>query len=171
MEEISREYYLALAGHKAAPVLTPILLKYAHLSSAEAVSLAREGMDAASNGNERNQLRALLEWIVDKSVRDQLASIEEKVLEWEGKAMVTLPSGEAIQFERSSIEMANESDRPRLLAIAAARETLMQDELAPMRQQMLHREQEIVASLGISDGYNSTWEELSGIDLGALRRQ
>ena len=171
MEEISREYYLALAGHKAAPVLTPILQKYAHLSSAEAVALAREGMDAAANGNDRNQLRALLEWVVDKSVRDQLAAIEEKVLAWEGNTMVKLPSGEAIQFERSSIEMANEQDRVRLLAIAAARETLMQNELAPMRQEMLHREQEIVSALGISEGYNATWEELSGIDLGALRRQ
>ena len=171
MEEISREYYLALAGHKAAPVLSPILQKYAHLSSAEAVALAKDGMDAASNGDERNQLRALLEWIVDKSVRDQLASVEEKVMEWEGKAMVKLPSGEAIQFERSSIEMANESDRLRRLAIASSRDSLMQDELAPMRQEMLHREQEIVTALGISEGYNSTWEELSGIDLGALRRQ
>jgi hypothetical protein len=171
MEEISREYYLALAGHKAAPVLSPILQKYAHLSSAEAVALAKEGMDAASNGDERNQLRALLEWVVDKSVRDQLASVEEKVMEWEGKAMVRLPSGEAIQFERSSIEMANESDRLRRLAIASSRDSLMQGELSPMRQEMLHREQEIVTALGISEGYNSTWEELSGVDLGALRRQ
>jgi hypothetical protein len=171
MEEITREYYLALAGHKAAPALTAILQKYAYLSSPEAVALAREGFENASNGEQRNQLRALLEWVVDKSVRDRLASIEERVMEWEGKAMVTLPTGDAVQFERSSIEMANESDRARRLAIASARDSLMEGELAPMRQEMLHTELEMITALGISEGYNSTWEELSGIDLGALRRQ
>ena len=98
MEEITREYYLALAGHKAAPALTPILQKYAYLSSSEAIALARAGFESASNGEQRNQMRALLEWIVDKSVRDRLASVEEKVMEWEGKAMVKLPTGEAVQF-------------------------------------------------------------------------
>ena len=171
MEEISREYYLALAGHKAAPVLTPIFRKYAHLSSAEAIALVRRALESAENGNQRNQVRSLLEWIVDKSVRDQLSSLEEKVLEWEGSSTVKLPTGEGIQFERATIEMANESDRARRLAIAAARNTLMMGELSPMRQEMLHREQEMVIGLGISDGYNATWEELSGIDLGALRRQ
>jgi hypothetical protein len=171
MEEISREYYLALAGHKPAPVLTPIFRKFAHLSSSDAVRLARQALESAANGDERNRARALLEWIVDKSVRDELASLEEKVLEWEGNSMVKVATGEAIQYERASIEMANESDRRRRLAIAAARDTLMQNELAPMRQEMLQREQELVIGLGISEGYNATWEELSGIDLGALRRQ
>lgn len=171
MEEISREYYLALAGHKAAPALTPIFKKFGHLSSSEAIGLARQALESAANGDERNRARTLLEWIVDKSVRDQLSSLEEKVLEWEGSSLVKLPTGEAIQFERSTIEMANESDRARRLAIAAARNSLMLDELGPMRQEMLHREQELVTGLGISEGYNSTWEELSGIDLGALRRQ
>ena len=171
MEEISREYYLALAGHKAAPVLTPILEKYSYLSSSEAIGLAREALDSAANSEEHNQIRALLEWTVDKSVRDQLASVEEKVLAWEGNAVVKLATGEAIQFERATIEMANESDRTRRLAIASARNTLMEGELAPMRQEMLHREQELVIGLGISEGYTATWEELSGIDLGGLRRQ
>ena len=171
MEEISREYYLALAGLKGAPELTPILKKYAHLSSPDAIALAREGLESARNGAERDQMRALLEWIVDKTVRDQLAGVEEKVMAWEGSAMVKLPTGEAVQFERAAIEMANEGDRARRLAIAAARDKLMENELAPMRQEMLHREQELVIGLGISDGYNSTWEELSGIDLGALRSQ
>lgn len=170
-EEISREYYLALAGHKAAPELTPILRKYAYLSSPEAIALARAALDSAANGAEQDRVRALLQWIVEKSVRDQLAPLEEKVMGWEGTAMVKLRTGESLQFERSTIEMANEADRPRRLAIATARNDLMQDELAPMRQEMLHREQELVIKLGISDGYNATWEELSGIDLGALRRQ
>ena len=73
---------------------------------APGLQLAREGFESASNGEQRNQMRALLEWIVDKSVRDRLASVEEKVMEWEGKAMVKLPTGEAVQYERSSIEMA-----------------------------------------------------------------
>ena len=171
MEEISREYYLSLAGHKGAPELTPILKKYAHLSSTDAIALARVGLENARNGAERDQMRALLEWIVDKTVRDQLAGVEEKVLAWEGSAMVKIATGEAIQFERTTIEMANEGDRARRLAIASARDKVMENELAPMRQEMLHREQELVIGLGISDGYNSTWEELSGIDLGALRRQ
>ena len=171
MEEISREYYLALAGHKPAPQLTPIVTKYSYLSSPEAIALARDALDSAANGEEHNRVRALLEWIVDKSVRDQLASVEEKVLAWEGNAMVKLATGEAVQFERTAIEMANESDRARRLAIATARNRLMESELVPMRQEMLHREQELVTGLGISEGYNTTWEELSGIDLGALRRQ
>ena len=171
MEEISREYYLALAGHKAAPVLTPIFRKYEHVSGADAIALTREALESAANGAERSRVRALLEWMVDKSVRDQMSALEEQVMAWEGKAMVKLPAGDAIQFERSTIEMANEQDRVRRLAIASARDTLMLDELSPMRQEMLHREQEIVTGLGIADGYNTTWEELSGIDLGALRRQ
>lgn len=171
MEEISREYYLALSGHKPAPVLTPIFQKYLHLSSSEAIGLARAALESSANGDERSQVRALLEWIVDKSVRDTMSALEEQVLAWEGSSMVKIAGGEAIQFERATIEMANESDRSRRLAIASARDALMLAELAPMRQEMLHREQELVIGLGISESYNATWEELSGIDLGGLRRQ
>jgi hypothetical protein len=90
---------------------------------------------------------------------------------WEASAMVKLPDGSAIQFERTPIEIANSKDRAKRQAIYQARATLVESELAPLRRERFQRERDIIERLELADGYNATWELISGISLTDLRSQ
>jgi hypothetical protein len=67
-----------------------------------------------------------------------------------------------------AIELANSTDRRERAEIEAARATLVGRELAPIRRERFQRERDITESLGLANGYNTTWELLSGVSLGGL---
>jgi len=172
MEELTREFFLSTAGHKAAAELQPIYARYADILGADALGMTVELFRAAAPGSEeQRQTRILLEWLVDSLVGRELAVLDERELAWEGTAMIALPDGSKMQFERAPIEMANSVDRDYRLAVEAARARLLESELTPIRRERFHREREIVERLGLADGYNATWELLSGVSLTALRAQ
>lgn len=172
MEEITREYYLSTAGLKPKADLQPIYDRYEEILSAEALQMLLETFRAApQNSEEQRQARILLEWLADSQAGRELAELEERELAWEASALVSLPDGSRMQFERTPIEMANSTDRSRRLMIEAARAALVSAELAPLRRERFQREREIIEQLGLSHGYNATWELLTGIDLGTLSSQ
>lgn len=172
MEEITREYYLSTAGLKSTAELRSVYERYEAILSPEAVAMTLDAFRAAPQDTEAwRQTRILLEWLADSQAGRELAALEERELAWEGSALVPLPDGSKMQFERTPIEMANSADRARRLAIEEARATLVAAELAPLRRERFQREREIIERLGLGDGYNATWEMLSGIEIGTLRAQ
>lgn len=169
-EEISREYYLAASGHKPTAELQPIYKRYAEIMSPESLALALEAFKGATPGTEElRQTRLLLEWQADSQSARELAPLDEREIAWEASALVTLAHGTTVQYERAPIEMANSADRALRLAIETARSTLVEAELAPLRRERFQREREIIERLELADGYNATWELLSGISLTELR--
>ena len=171
-EEISREYYLAAAGLKPTAELQPIYAKYAAIMSADALGMTLEAFRAATPGSEdHRQTRILLEWLASLQSGRELAPLEEREIAWEASAMVRLPDGTRVQFERVPIEVANASDRARRTTIFDARNRLVESELAPMRREKFQRERDIIERLDLADGYNATWELLSGVSLEGLRAQ
>ena len=171
-EEISREYYLGLAGHKPAPVLQPIYEKHASLMTPDALAMTRDAFTQAAPGSEEHrQARTLLEWHAGLVVDQKLAPLDERQMAWEATAQVPVPGEGSIQFERVAIEIGNETDRRRRLAIHDARNKVVAAELAPMRLERIQREREMIEALDIADGYKATWEALSGISLEELRAQ
>ena len=171
-QEITREYYLGLAGHKPAPVLQPIYDKHAALMSPDVLAMTRDAFMAAPKASEeQRQTRVLLEWVASLNVERTLAPLDEQQMAWEASAMVPVDGRAAVQFERCAIEIGNETDRARRKALYDARCTVVEAELAPMRRERLERERDLVESLDLADGYNATWEALSGISLGDLRAQ
>ena len=171
-EEISREYYLAAAGLKPTAELQPIYAKYAAIMSADALAMTLEAFRGATPGSEEHrQTRILLEWLASLQSSRELAPLEEREIAWEASAMVRLPDGSSVQFERVPIEVANSADRAHRLTVYDARNTLVAAELAPMRREKFQRERDIIERLDLADGYNATWELLSGVSLQDLRAQ
>ena len=171
-EEISREYYLAHSGHKQSAELQPIYEKHATILGPEALSMVLELFRAAPPESEdRRGLRLLADWLAEAQSARVLASVDEREIAWEGSAVVRLPDGGALQYQRVAIQLANTPDARERHQIERARAALVQSELAPLRRDRFQRERDITEDLGLADGYNATFELLSGIDLAALRAE
>jgi hypothetical protein len=172
MQEISREYYLALGGLKPMAELQPIYEKHCGIMNPDALEMTLEAFRAATPGKEHYvRTRMLLEWLVGLQSMRQLAPLDEREMAWETSAMATLADGSKIQFERVPIEIANAADRAHRLEIYHARSRLVEAELAPMRRDRFARERDIIEGLGLASGYNATWELIAGISLTDLRAQ
>ena len=170
MEEISREYYLAHSGQKASPELQPLYEKYAAIVGSEALAVVVEMFAASAPGSEDHRgLRILADWLVDSQSGRELAALEEREIAWEGNAVVRLPDGRDMQYQRVAIELANTADTRERHVIETERAKVVQRELAPIRRERFQREREITERLELADGYNATFEKLSGIDLAGLR--
>jgi hypothetical protein len=171
-EEISREYYLAGSGLKPTAELQPIYSRYAAIMSADSLALATEAFRGATEGSEdHRRARILLEWQAESQSARELAPLDEREIEWEGAAMVTMADGTVVPYERAPIDMANSTDRAFRLGLEKARGELVERELAPLRRERFQRERDVTERLGLADGYNATWELLTGISLGTLRAQ
>jgi hypothetical protein len=172
MEEISREYYLAGAGLKSTADLQPIYKRHTAVTGREALAFMRERFrQTEGSSEEHRQARILLEWLAELQSSRDLAPLEEREIAWEGSAIVTLEDGREVEFQRSAIEIANLPDRRDRVAIENARNAALANGLAPIRRERFERERIIIEQLDLADGYNATFEALSGIDLGGLAAQ
>lgn len=172
MEELSREYYLAHSGHKASAELQPVYEKYAAILGPDALQMVLELFRAAPPGSEEFRgTRLLADWLAESQSARELAPLDEREIAWEGTAAVRLADGREMQYQRVAIEIANTADMRERHAIEAARAKLVQAELAPMRRERFQRERDITEGLDLADGYNASFELLSGVDLAALRAE
>jgi hypothetical protein len=104
--------------------------------------------------------------VVENRVGRAVAVLDDRLHAWESRAVVTLPDGETLPYQRASIAIANEANRARRLAIDAARRAVL-GEPAAIRRERLLTERELLASLGMGDVV-ATRCALSGIPLDAL---
>ncbi len=172
MQELSLEFYESLSGLKGEAQIQRVYAKYRAIFSEDALDAAREMFAGSAEGSdERRSARILLDWQVESRSGQQLASLDEREIEWEGEALVRLPDGREIPFQRVAIDIANSQDREERAMIEKARVTVVERDLAPLKRERIQRERDITESVGIAPGYNATWELLSGISLGALREE
>ncbi|MGH9419459.1 MAG: hypothetical protein ACRD3J_05755, partial [Thermoanaerobaculia bacterium] len=97
-----------------------------------------------------------------------LAELDEREIEWERNAVITTDDGRQVQYQAAAIEIANEKDRVKRIALDDARAVLVENEHAPLRLERIQREKSFIESLGIASSYNSAFEEISGVSLEAL---
>lgn len=183
LEAISAEYHAAYAGLKPQPAIQPIYDKHAAAFGDEAFEQALElfrktaratstsAFGESSDAATLRSARLLLDWLLESRVGRELAALDEREIAWENSAVITLADGEQEPYQRVSITLGNTRDARRRHAIDDARAALVLAELAPMRQEKLEREHEVVQGLGIAPTYNATWEALSGISLAGLRKE
>ena len=172
MEELSLELYEAYSGLKGTAELQPIYHRHREILGEDALELTREAfLGSAEGSDERRSARVLLDWQMDSQSNRQLASLDEREIAWEGDAVVRAADGREIPYQRTSIELGNSTDRHERAAIEKARAALVDKELAPIKRERVQRERDIVESIGLADGYNATWELLSGISLDGLRAE
>jgi hypothetical protein len=169
MEAISREGYLALAGHKKTAEFQPIYKQFEAILGADALELTLEAFRSAPEGSDdKRSAQWLLEWEIESQASKPLAALDEREIAWENSAVVRSPDGRVIQYQAAPIEIANTQDRKLRLALDAARAALVEKEHAPLRRERLEREKEYIESLGVADDYNSSFEAVTGISLAAL---
>jgi hypothetical protein len=169
MEAVSREYYLAHAGLKDTAELQPIYERHAELLGRDALAFVRElFQDAVPASEEQRSARMLLEWQVESQTQRALASLDEREIAWESRAVARLEDGRRVPYQRLAIEIGNAQDRAERLMLERARAELVGRELAPLRRERFEREQELVQALEIAPGYTATVSRVSGIDIPAL---
>lgn len=169
LEELSREMYAAQAGFKATAELQAIYARHTSILGDDALAMVREAFLGSADGSEeRRSARLLLDWLADLRAQRALAEHDEREIAWEASAMLTLPGGRRLEYQRAAIEMANTEDRPERLLIERGRATLVARELAPLRRERFEREKDVIESLEIAPGYNATFTALSGIALPSL---
>jgi hypothetical protein len=169
MEAISREGYLALAGHKKTAEYQPIYQQYERILGADALELTLEAFRSAPEGSDdKRSARLLLEWEIESQASKPLAALDEREIAWENSAIIRSPDGRVIQYQAAPIEIANTQDRKLRLALDSARADLVEKEHSPLRRERLEREKEYIESLGVADDYNSSFEGVTGISLAAL---
>ena len=169
MEAISREGYLALAGHKKTAEYQPIYQKYARILGTDALELMLEAFRSATEGSDdKRSAQWLLEWEIESQASKPLAALDEREIAWENSAVIRSPDGRVIQYQAAPIEIANTKDRKLRLALDSARADLVEKEHSPLRRERLEREKEYIESLGVADNYNSSFEAVTGISLAAL---
>jgi len=168
-EEISRESYLAHAGHKLLAELTPIYERHAAILGRDALDFTL-GLfrDSVKGTEEHRSARYLLEWQIESQAGRSLAALDEAEIELESSAYVQTADGRQVQYQAAAIEIANETDRPSRLALDDARAKLVEHEHAPLRMERLQREKEFIESLDIASSYNASFEEITGISLAGL---
>lgn len=172
MQEISREYYLAHSGQKPTAELQPIYARHASVLGPDALEVTLEAFQGAAEGSEdRRSARLLLDWQAESQSSRQLAPLDEREIAWEASAVVNLPDGRQIAYEALPIEVANMTDAGERHMVEKARATLVERELAPIRQEKFQRERDITEQLGLASNYNATFELLSGVSLGGLRAE
>jgi hypothetical protein len=171
-EELSREFYESLSGLKAEAQIQPLYEKYRAIFSEDSLEITREAFLGTTDGTEEHRsARLLLDWQVESHSSRQLASLDEREIAWEGDAVVQLADGRQIPYQRTSIELGNSTDRHERAMIEVARAKLVERELAPIKKERFQRERDITEAIGVANGYNATWELLSGISLSGLRAE
>jgi hypothetical protein len=172
MQDISREYYLAHSGQKPTAELQPVYEKHAAILGPDALAMVLEQFRAAPPASEEHRgLRLLTDWLAEAQSSRVLAPLDEREITWEGNAVVRLADGREMEYQRVAIELANTTDARERHAIEKARAGVVERELAPLRRERFQRERHITEDLGLADGYNASFELLSGIDLNALRAE
>jgi hypothetical protein len=170
MQELSREFYESLSGLKSEAQLQRVYEQHRAIFSADALDVAREMFEGSAEGSAaRRSARILLDWQVESRSGRELASLDEREIEWESDTIIRLADGREIPFQRVAIDIGNSTDRAERAMIETARAAVVQRELAPLKRERIQRERDITESIGLASGYNATWELLSGISLTALR--
>lgn len=168
-EELSREYYLHLAGRKPDLELEPIYAGYADLFTREAVGWLRERVADAADRDERRRLRYLLHFSFDGLIG---AETREESAELAGlEASLEVDPGDGpVPYRAVQIEQANEPDAERRELLEKARNRVLAERLNPLHLTTLERSHELCRAVGWSS-YAAAYAELRAVDLQALADQ
>jgi len=158
-QALGREWYLTGAGLKPDPAFTEIYDRHAVLQEADALACAAE-----------SGVAALREWIVDLRVGRRVAPFEERQLEWEQQAGLTV-HGRAIPYLRAGIELQNSPDRTFRIALDQERAAVGAAGLNGLRHDRLAAERDVVCALSGDVDFVRAVARLSGMDLDTLASQ
>jgi hypothetical protein len=168
-EELSREYYLHLAGQRPELEIEPIYDRYADLFASAEVERLRGLAGAARGDDEKRRLRYLLQFAFDGllGLETRAESVELAGLE---ASLEVNPGDGPVPYRSIPIEQANEPEPDRRAALEEGRIAVQAERLNPVHRVALERAHELCRALGWPS-YAAAYAELRGMDLEALARQ
>jgi hypothetical protein len=172
-EQLDREHYMHLAGHKRELEIEPIYERHRELFSLQSIAelrgLGHRAGPGGAGGDAERRLRYLLEFAVHGQLGLATAPQESRLGELEAGLEVELDGGR-LSYRAAPVEQANEPDAGRRAAIADGRDALLVEHLNPLHVEILEQSHELARALGWAT-YREMCAELRGIDLEALARQ
>jgi hypothetical protein len=168
-EELSREYYLHLAGHKRELDIEPIYETYADLFERDSVMALRDVDAGTADGDEGRRIRYLLHFGFDGLVGMETRAEAAELAGLEASLEVEAGDG-AVPYRAVVIEQANEVTADRREALEEARNAVLAESLNPIYRRALDRAHELCREFGWPS-YAAAYAELRGIDLKRLRAQ
>jgi len=168
-EEISREYYRHLAGHKGELEIERIYDAHGELFERDAVMALREIAGSADGGDEGRRLSYLVHFGFDGLVGMETRGEAEELAGLEASLEVDAGQG-PMPYRAVVIAQANEEDGERREALEEARNAVLEERLNPIYARALGRAHEICVEFGWPS-YADAYTVLRGIDLERLREQ
>ncbi len=168
-EELSREYYLHLAGRRPELEIEPIYDEYADLFGSAEVERLRRLAGAAGGDDEKRRLRYLLQFAFDGLLGLETRSESAELAGLEASLEID-PGDGPVPYRAVPIEQANEPEPDRRAALEEGRNAVLVERLNPLHRVALERAHALCRALGWPS-YAAAYAELRGIDLQALARQ
>jgi hypothetical protein len=168
-EELSREYYLHLAGQKPDLEIEAIYRGYAGLFTRDVMGRLRELAAGTTDGEERRRLRYLLQFCFEGVVGGETRRESAELASLEASLKVD-PGGGPVPYRAIPIEQANEADAERRGVLDELRNRVLEERLNPLHRASLERAHDLCRAFGWA-GYADAYAELRGLDLEALARQ
>ncbi len=165
LEEIDREYYLHLAGHKPDLEIEPIYERHEALFERAAVERVAEARREAE-GEEEDRLRYLHQFALDGHLGAITRSLETRLAELEASLEIEV-GGETLSYRMAPVVQANEPDSERRAAIEAARNAVLAERLNPLHLEALESVHTACTELGWPS-YLDAYSDVRALDLRAL---
>ena len=165
LEEIDREYYLHLAGHKPDLEIEPIYERHEALFERAAVERVAEARREAE-GQEEDRLRYLHQFALDGHLGAVTRTVETRLAELEASLEIAV-GGETLSYRMAPVVQANEPDSERRAAIEGARNAVLAERLNPLHLEALESVHTACAELGWPS-YLDAYSDVRALDLRAL---
>lgn len=167
-QEYSLEYCLALTGRKADLSVQPIMERWAHLFTPEAIRLVADA-EARAPGHERRRWRRLALGLTDKHIAQHVAAIDEEI--HTARRTVTVDvDGKAYPFLQIGQMVSVEPDPTRRHQIAAAWRDVQLREISPIGLRIWRARQEAARNLGYR-GYAAAYLRLKEMSKRAVQQR
>lgn len=165
--DVARERYEAKAGFKQRPDLAGVYATHSLLAEPDVLPTIQRALSEAE-GEDRRRLRYLESWVGEQRVEAAVAPLEDEYRAWEATTGVRWNGGE-IPFRRILQAIENEGDHAGRLELERRRAEKL-EEAIPLQVDILHREREALAELGLGSLVEAR-ERLTGINIRGLERE
>jgi hypothetical protein len=168
LEELNREYYLHLSGHKLDLAVEPIYERHEALFARDAVERIGEARGAAE-GEEKVRLRYLHQFALDGHLGAATRELEARLAELEATLEISV-GGESMPYRMAAVAQANEPDAERRAEIEAARNQVLAHRLNPLHREALERAHRACSDLGWPS-YLDAYSDVRALDIRELAQR
>jgi hypothetical protein len=165
LEDLGREYYLHLAGHKPDLEIEPIYERHEALFDRESVDRVAEARRGAG-GDQQDRLRYLHHFALDGHLGAITRALDVRLAELEASIEVEV-AGEAISYRMAPVVQANEPEPDRRAEIEAARNAVLAERINPLHLESLQSVHAACKDLGWPS-YLDAYCDVRAVDLRAL---